>query len=239
MREPGEPMFYGRRHGHRLRAGRQALLQERLPAYEIRLPGADGLLDPASLFEALPAESRFHLEIGFGNGEHLVAQARARPEVGFLGCEPFINGVSRCLGHIEAEGVRNVRLYAEDARRLLILLPRGSLERVSLLFPDPWPKARHHRRRFVQPETLDLLARVLAPGGEFRTATDHIELARWMLFHGLRHPAFDWPAEAAADWRRPPADESPSRYEEKAKAAGRACLYLQFRRRDLSGVAKK
>lgn len=234
-----ESILYGRRHGHRLRASRRALLDEVLPAVAIDLPGKGdlpgegGRLDLAGLFAALPQGSRplrYRLEVGFGNGEHLVAQAAAHPEIGFIGCEPFINGVSMCLHHLKQAGVGNVRLHADDARPLMAMLPDAALERVSVLFPDPWPKTRHHRRRFIGPETLDLLARVLAPGGELRIATDHMECGRWMLDHGCRHAAFAWLAEGPGDWRRPPEDESPSRYEEKAQAAGRPCIYLQFRR---------
>ena len=170
------------------------------------------------------------LEIGFGAGEHLIAQAQAHPDIGFIGCEPFMNGVARLMSDIDARDVRNVRVHADDARDLLDGLPAASITRCFILFPDPWPKSRHNNRRIVSPENLDSLARVLSDGAELRLASDHMEYIRWMLFHILRHGAFEWACRGPADWRSRPADASPTRYEEKALARGDSCVYLRFKR---------
>ncbi|HYM30662.1 MAG TPA: tRNA (guanine(46)-N(7))-methyltransferase TrmB [Candidatus Cybelea sp.] len=221
-------ILYGRRTGHRLRAGRRDALANLLPAYAIDLPES-GTLDPAILFPRSCTE--YWLEVGFGSGEHVIAQAKANPAVGIIGCEPFINGVSMLLRHLDLERLENVRVHAEDARAVIDVLPPASLSRVHVLFPDPWPKRRHHRRRFIGKPTLDALSRVMRPGAELRIATDHMECARWMLWHGLSHPAFDWLAEGPADWLTRNECESPTRYETKALAAGARCLYFRFRRR--------
>ncbi|MEE2760581.1 MAG: tRNA (guanosine(46)-N7)-methyltransferase TrmB, partial [Pseudomonadota bacterium] len=170
------------------------------------------------------------LEIGFGAGEHLIHQAAANPGVGFIGAEPFINGVARVLGEVEAQGLTNIRIHADDARPLLRCLPEASIGRVFLLFSDPWPKTRHHKRRFVTPNTLDSLARILKPGGEFRFASDHAGFQRWTLAHVLAHAAFRWTAAGPGDWRVRPVDAITTRYESKALAAGRRCVYLRFER---------
>jgi tRNA (guanine-N7-)-methyltransferase len=217
--------LYGRRRGHRLRPGRRRLLEERLPELQLQ-PPADGALDPAALFGSPRA---VWLEIGFGGGEHLVEQARRHPEVGVIGCEPFVNGVARALALAEAERVHNVRILMDDARLLLPALPDGSLERIFVLFPDPWPKARHHKRRIVNPETVRAFARLLVPGGELRLATDDPGYARWMLAAVLRAGSFEWLAERPGDWRARPADWPPTRYEVKACAAGAHPVYLRFR----------
>ena len=171
------------------------------------------------------------LEIGFGGGEHLIAQAQAAPEVGFIGCEPFVNGVAKALAGIAAYGLRNIRLHFGDAADLLDWLPTGSLDRVDLLYPDPWPKRRHWKRRFVQDARVAELARVLRPAGEFRFATDIADYAAWTLERLLRSPEFDWTAERADDWRRPWIDHTATRYEAKALRAGCRPCYLTFRRK--------
>ncbi len=209
-----------------MRPGRRRLLAERLPELAIPLvPGQP--LDPRALFDSVDA---VWLEIGFGGGEHLAAQARAHPGIGFLGVEPFVNGVARMLARIEAEGLANVRLLMDDARLLLPALPEGSIERIFLLFPDPWPKKRHHKRRIVNPSTIREFARILAPGGELRLATDDRDYARRMLELLLREPRLEWLAERAADWRERPPDQPPTRYEHKARAAGRKPLFLRARK---------
>ncbi len=177
-----------------------------------------------------PGVDRVWLEIGFGGGEHLAWQAEANPDVGIIGCEPFINGVASLLKQIDDRGLDNIRIHANDARDLLETLPDACLDRVFILFPDPWPKARHHRRRIVAPATLEQLARIMRPGTELRLATDHADYGRWMLRHLIRHPAFRWRARRPADWRQRPEDWPATRYEAKAIAAGRACLYLSFER---------
>ena len=161
-----------------------------------------------------------------------LAQAQAHPEVGFIGCEPFVNGVASLLSKIDEVGLGNtVRIRDDDARPLLDALPDASVGRAFILFPDPWPKARHHQRRFVQPSNLDRFARILKDGAELRFASDHAGYVRWALFHLSRHPDFEWTANSAADWRVRPADGVPTRYETKALAKGIACTYLTFRRR--------
>ena len=219
--------LYGRRKGHKLRAGQQARLDAALSRIGISLP-AEGTLDPAALF-APPMDSVW-IEIGFGGGEHLAHQAAAHPRRGFIGCEPYINGVASLAGHIDKAGLTNIRVFVGDGRDLLDALPALSIAGIFLLFPDPWPKTRHHRRRFVQPPTLDALADILCDGAAFVFATDHMEYARWTLAKVLTHGAFDWPAEAARDWRRP-AGAPATRYEVKSAAAGRPSVYLRFVRR--------
>jgi tRNA (guanine-N7-)-methyltransferase len=228
-------LIYGRRQGHRLRANRRRLLAERLPAVRLRLPEA-GRIDPASLYP--DCRSRLWLEIGFGAGEHLAAQAAAHPEVGMLGCEPYLGGVARLLATAEAEGLANLRLLVDDARLLLQTLPDACLERIFILFPDPWPKTRHHKRRIVNRETATEFARLLRPGGELRLATDDASYARAMLLALLPRAELVWAAERAADWRERWADAPATRYERKAVAAGRRCVYLRFLRSNPSAKVK-
>jgi tRNA (guanine-N7-)-methyltransferase len=217
---------HGRRRSHRLRPGRRRLLTERLPEVELTVPET-GRIDPAGLF----ADRRpLWLEIGFGGGEHLAAQAAAHPERGLIGCEPYIDGVARLLALAEAARLENLRVVVDDARLLLDALPDRCLERIFALFPDPWPKTRHHKRRIVNPATAAQFARVLAPGGELRLATDDMSYARWMLqvLSPVRQLA--WLARRPRDWRERPPDWPATRYEGKALAAGRRCVYLRFER---------
>ena len=219
--------FYGRRHGRVLRAGRKRLLTELLPSIQID-PG-EGWLYPKDLFRGKLEQN--WLEIGFGGGEHLAAQAAKHPEVGIIGCEPFINGVARLLNEIKAKDLRNIRIYPDDARDIIDRIPSATLDRVFLLFPDPWPKKRHSSRRFISTENLDALARVIRDGGEFRFASDEMGYVRWTLQHVRRHGEFVWSAETVRDWQDRPADWQITRYESKAKADGRPCVYLKFWRR--------
>jgi tRNA (guanine-N7-)-methyltransferase len=220
-------LIYGRRKGHRLRPGRRRLLDQLLPELQVSLPEA-GSLDPGSLFAFRP--ERLWLEIGFGGGEHLAAQAAARPEVGLIGCEPFISGIARLLSLIETQGLTNVRLFTDDARLLMPALPDGCLERIFILFPDPWPKTRHHKRRIVNRSTAAEFARLLQAGGELRLATDDMSYARAMLLALRAQPQLQWQAKRPPDWRERPSDWPMTRYETKALAAGRRCVYLRFRR---------
>jgi tRNA (guanine-N7-)-methyltransferase len=185
-----------------------------------------------SLFAHAPAA--IGLEIGFGGGEHLVAQAAAHPDMGFIGCEPFVNGMAKALALIEAQGsvnrLANIRLHFGDASDLLAWLPPASLARIDLLYPDPWPKRRHWKRRFVQAARIAELARVLRPGGLFRFATDWPDYAAWTLERLMRSPLFAWTAARADDWRLPWPEFTSTRYEAKAKQAGRAPCYLVFQR---------
>ena len=220
-------LIYGRRKGHRLRPGRRRLLEELLPRLQVTLPES-GQIDPATLF--LERREEFWLEIGFGGGEHLVAQAAAHPQVGLIGCEPYVSGVARALSAIERQGLGNVRLFMDDARLLMQALPDGCLGRIFVLFPDPWPKTRHHKRRIVNPSTAAEFARLLAAGGELRLATDDLSYARAMLLALRARPELRWQARRPGDWRSRPADWPPTRYGDKALAAGRACAYLRFLR---------
>ena len=220
--------LYGRRRGKKLRSGQEALLDTLLPRLLLAVPEAPQQIDLAAQFGPV---REVWLEVGFGAGEHLVWQAEQHPDVGLIGCEPYLNGVAKCLAHIERTGVRNVRLFMDDARLVMAALPDRSLSRVFVLFPDPWPKTRHHKRRFVQRDTLDGLARLMKPGAELRLATDDPSYLPWMLEHAGTHPAFEWLAERPADWRGRPADWPPTRYEQKAIAAGRTPTFLRLRRR--------
>jgi len=222
-------VLYGRRRGRRLRPGQRSLKEALLPKLAIRLPPPGERLDPRGLFEEEVED--LWLEVGFGGGEHLAAQAAAHPAVGLLGCEDFENGVVKLLGEVERRGLRNARVLVDAARLLIRALPDRCLGRVFVLFPDPWPKARHHKRRFVSTEMLTELARVMKKGAELRLATDDVDYLRWMLERVPVHPDFEWLAEGPADWRKRPADWPPTRYEQKAIAAGRTPTFLRFRRR--------
>jgi len=221
-------MLYGRRRGKALRPGQRHLVDTRLPALSFSLP-ASGALDPRSLFPA-PVE-RVWLELGFGGGEHLAAQAIAHPGIGMIGSEVYVNGVAKLLAEMERLSIANVRLFLDDARLLVAALAERCVARVFVLFPDPWPKERHKKRRLVAPALLDLLARAMEDGAELRLATDDMDYARAMLDHGLAHPAFRWCAAGPRDWRERPPDWPPTRYEQKALSAGRKPIFLRFERR--------
>ncbi|QYE36994.1 tRNA (guanosine(46)-N7)-methyltransferase TrmB [Polymorphobacter sp. PAMC 29334] len=220
--------LYGRRQGHKLRLGQADLVETTLPALSVPETGA---LDATVLFGDAPdAQRPLWFEIGFGSGEHLAAQAVANPAVGLIGCEPFLNGVVGALGHIREHDLTNVRLHMGDALDVLERLPDASLSRVFLLHPDPWPKARHAKRRFVNPGPLDLIAAKLAPGGELRIGTDHAIYCRWSLMQMAQRDDFEWLAEAAADWQVRPGDWPQTRYEAKARRLGHEVWYFRYRR---------
>jgi tRNA (guanine-N7-)-methyltransferase len=227
-RGPGrDRAFFGRRKGHRLRPHQSALLETLLPRLAIDLAAAA----PADLAALFPhAVAAVRLEIGFGGGEHLFAQVRAEPGVGFIGCEPFVNGMAKILALFEAGRTDNIRLFAGDAVDLLRWIPAATLARIDLLYADPWPKRRHWKRRFVQDDTVAMIARVLRPGGIFRFATDIEDYAAWTLERLLRAPGFAWTAESADDWRLPWPGFAGTRYEAKARREGRSPCYLEFRR---------
>lgn len=168
------------------------------------------------------------LEIGFGAGEHLFWQAQNHPEIGIIGVEPYVAGMAKLLAKLAPEGGGNIRLYSEDAREVIAALPDASLSRAFILFPDPWPKTRHHKRRFIQMEILDQLARLMKKGAELRFGTDDAGYRDWALERLAAHPAFAWLAKGASDWRARPPDWPQTRYEAKAIAAGRVCTYLRF-----------
>lgn len=222
--------FYGRFKGKGLRKSQERYLDEDLAELS---PGPVGWeenperrqLDVAALFGGRD----LWLEIGFGGGEHLVHQAAGNPQVGIIGAEPYINGVAMLLGKVRQAGVDNLRIHPGDARDLFDVLPEGSVSKAFLLYPDPWPKKRHHRRRFVTPEHLEPLAALMKPGAEFRVATDIPDYVRQTLEQVPRH-GFEWQAEAPADWRQPWDDWISTRYEQKALREGRVPHYLTFRK---------
>ncbi len=203
-----------------------------LPRLSVEIPRS-GWLDLDELFGGL--RPGIWLEIGFGGGEHLAIQAERHPETGFIGCEVFENGIVSLLAHIENRDLANIRIFADDARLLIAALAPASVARVFVLFPDPWPKRRHHRRRIVSRETLDRLAEIMTDGAELRLATDETEYFCWMLERLTDHPAFEWLARRPADWRGRPRDWPSTRYEEKAWAAGRSPAFLRARRRPRIG----
>src|SRR3954452_24160819 len=219
--------FLGRRKGHRLRAHQADLIEHLLPRLAVQI-GIPSPPDIAALFDP-PAEA-VRLEIGFGGGEHLIAEALALPDTGFIGCEPYVNGMAKILTQIEAHNIRNIRLFAGDAAELLAWLPPLALARIDLIHPDPWPKRRHRKRRFVQDSIVAAMARILAPGGEFRFVSDIDDYCAWTLAHLARSPDFTWTAERASDWRQPWTDYTMTRYGAKAEREGRNATYLQFRK---------
>lgn len=230
----GEPWrnFYGRIKGKTLKQGQVEWLEQDLPRLSLRGVSRRETtdrspFDPRDLFGDRP----IWLEIGFGGGEHMVHQAQRNPGVGIIGCEPFVNGVATALGKIRETGVTNIRIHDGDARDLLDLLPEGSLDRAFLLYPDPWPKKRHHRRRFVTRDNLVPLARALRPGAVLRVATDIPDYVRQTL-EEVPPSGFRWTATRPADWREPWEDWLSTRYEQKALREGRRPHYLTFLRVD-------
>jgi tRNA (guanine-N7-)-methyltransferase len=219
--------FFGRRKGRPLRLLQQQTTEALLPQLGLDLDVPPPAL-LADLFPARPATVR--LEIGFGGGEHLVHRASEAPDVGFIGVEPFVNGMAKALTAIAARTLDNVRVSDQDAVHVLDWLPDASLDRISLLYPDPWPKRRHFKRRFVGAANLDRMARVLRSGGLFQFASDIDSYVDWTLWHVRRHPAFRWTAEGASDWRSPFPTWPGTRYEAKALREGRRPSYLAFER---------
>ena len=229
---PEKEKFYGRTRGRNVTGRDNDLLVHHLPRYNILQDGDDYSdishpIDLATLFD--DASKPLWLEIGFGGGEHLVHQATLNPHVNVIGCEPFVKGVAKILTLMDDHHIQNIRLWPHDGRPLLDRLPEKCLDRVFLLFNDPWPKRRHHNRRFV-PANLDRIARILKSGAELRMAHDHMEYFGWMLYHTMHHPDFEWQAECADDWRLRPTDWVDTRYQQKALKQGRDSLYLSFRR---------
>ena len=219
--------FFGRRKGHKLRARQTELFQTLLPRLALDT-GEPCTAAVTALFDS-PAQS-LRLEIGFGGGEHLIAEARAFPDTGFVGVEPYVNGMAKILAQIDAHGVSNIRLYAGDAADLLGWLPSASLTRIDLIHPDPWPKKRHWKRRFVQDTTIAAMARILKPGGEFRFVCDIESYCAWTLMHMQRAKDFIWTAERAVDWRSPWPGYTMTRYGRKADREGRRAAYFIFKR---------
>jgi tRNA (guanine-N7-)-methyltransferase len=218
------PRLYGRSRGKALRAGQERLLAETLPLISIT-PEA---LAAGQAFALRPRE--VWLEIGFGSGEHLIELAKANPDVGVVGCEPFLNGVAAVLAGLEREQLFNVRVRRGDAQALVEAAPDGFFSRVFILYPDPWPKRRHHKRRIVAAHMIEALARVIRSGGELRFVTDIDDYAGWTLKRFLASPSFRWTASRADDWRRPWPNWRPTCYETKARREGRGSVYLTFAR---------
>ena len=223
----GEPRaFFGRRSGKRLHKGQDRLYAELLPQLEIPLP--EGRLDLDALF---PDRPRRVIEIGYGGGENLARMASAHPDTGFIGCEVFSGGIAKLLEAVGERDLDNIRLFTDDALKLLVKLPAASLDAAYLLYPDPWPKTRHHKRRFVSPTTLGELARVLKPNAVFRFATDIEDYANWTLAHIVRSPDFRFAPARPGIWHEPYPDWQPTRYEEKARLEGRrTSFYFEFTR---------
>ena len=228
MTSPDDPAHrplrsFGRIKSRTLKPRQAALFDTLLPQITVPDP-AGGAIDPAVL---MPGAREVWLEIGFGGGEHLAVQAARHPDALMIGCEPFLNGVGSALRHIDERGLKNVRLHAGDARDIMKALPDACLDRVMILFPDPWPKARHNKRRLVQDETAAEIARLLKPGGRLRFVTDWKDYADWALERFERTPGLEWTAEKADDWRAPPADHVVTRYEEK-KLGDTPPIFLEF-----------
>jgi tRNA (guanine-N7-)-methyltransferase len=244
--EPRQPFrelrSFGRKRGRKISARQQALLRDVLPrvAVDLSAPAPSSL---AQLFAVSVADTvrqmplataspkDVWLEIGFGGSEHMIAQARANPDVGLIGCEPFEDGIVKALTAIDELGLTNVRIHGDDVRPVLRWLPPESLGRVFMLYPDPWPKKRHEKRRLFSAELLGLLARVTRAGAELRLATDSGDYARTALLSVVQHGAFQWHADSPADWRARGPDWPQTRYEAKAVRDGRVSYYLRFSRR--------
>lgn len=218
---------YGRRQGKPLKKASKERLEKYFPIYSIHID--DEKLDLSHIFNR--AYKEYWLEIGFGKGEHLIAQAKANPDVGFIGCEPFLNGVSGLIDHIDREAVTNVRFFMDDARLLMDALPDQSLSRVFILFPDPWRKKRHYKRRVVSRGNLTVLSRLLKGNSQLRIGTDHHDYCRWILSRLMENPDFIWQSEKPDDWHKRPNDWPATRYELKALEAGRLSAYMTFHRK--------
>ena len=221
-------LIFGRRRGRGLRSAQKVRIDGLLPRFLLPIPQA-GRLEPRAAFSAPKRE--VWLEIGFCGGEHLAVQAECHPEISLIGCEVFEPGIAKLLAQIERRHLDNIRIFANDARLIIAALQPSSIGRVFILFPDPWPKRRHEKRRFVSRETLDTLAAIMTDGAELRLATDDGNYLSWMLERLTKHPFFEWIVRGPCDWRNRPKHWPPTRYEEKARAAGRAPAFLLLRRR--------
>jgi tRNA (guanine-N7-)-methyltransferase len=218
--------FFGRRKGHPLRRHQAALFGTLLPRLKLDVSRPA----PGNLRTLFADVDDVRLESGFGGGEHLIAEAEQHPRMGFIGIEPFVNGMAKALAAIDEKKLGNIRLHHGDATDVLAWLPAAGIARVDLLYPDPWPKRRHWKRRFVQDQSVAAIARAVRPDGEFRFASDIPDYVCWTLTRLMRSPDFIWTAEQADDWRKPWQGWSGTRYEAKAKREGRTPTYLIFRR---------
>ena len=220
------PNTYGRRIDKPLRARPAQLMETLLPRIAMPDP-ATGPIDIKGIF---PKAEEVWLEVGFGGGEHLAWQSQQNPDIGMIGAEPFINGVAKLVAQIDEQKLENIRIHFGDVRPLMEALPDKSLARIFVLHPDPWPKARHHKRRMISPWFFAEAARLLQPGGILRVASDIPDYIRWTLMHAQRARGFEWLAQCADDWKRRPDDWPQTRYEAKALREGRTPAYLSFAR---------
>ncbi|MEQ1403942.1 tRNA (guanosine(46)-N7)-methyltransferase TrmB [Neorhizobium sp. Rsf11] len=219
--------FFGRRKGKPLRERQAEGMATLLPALKLDLQAPA----PARLSDLFPVPvDELRLEIGFGGGEHLIHRAQESPRTGFIGVEPFVNSMAKLLSRVDQLGLKNIRVYDDDATQVLDWLPDASLDRVDLLYPDPWPKRKHWKRRFVSEVNLDRFHRVLKPGGLFCFASDIDTYVNWTLIHCRDHGGFQWLAEQSSDWLTPFAGWPGTRYENKARREGRSSAYLTFRK---------
>ena len=220
---------FGRNRGRSLRPYQQGLVDNLLPQLQCHPERSEGSGSLSEILRCAQDDSyrRIALEIGFGGGEHLLAQARHNPDTLWIGCEPFINGVAKCLAGIDKEKLTNIRLYTNDARKLIEQIPDASIDSIFILFPDPWPKLRHNKRRLVNGQTLAMLARIHKPGGRLLIATDHADYSVWMFEHLLASPHYRWTAERMDDWHIPPRDWTETKYQRKTTAEGRAPVFME------------
>lgn len=225
---PSHRRFWGRRIGRPLGKDRTRALEKLLPVLSIPKEAvtAKGNIDPRGFFKG--AQKEIWFEIGFGNGEHLLALKRNFENVGFIGAEPFINGMANLLKELENEPQDNIRVHMDDALPLIRSFRTSTIDRIYILNPDPWPKSRHHKRRIISQENLDEFSRVLQPGGRLILATDVDDLAEWMVTECMNHSAFEWTAQSSKDWKIPPAEWTETRYAFKGKQAGRRQIFLLF-----------
>jgi tRNA (guanine-N7-)-methyltransferase len=225
-RADDKPLFYGRRKGKTLKNSRQAAYDEVMQWAQIKLPEGNGLIDPKSFFD-FPVKEVW-LEVGFGGGEQLEYQAMDNPDIGMIGCEPFVNGVAGLCLSMRDKEIKNIRIFQDDARLLMARLADKTLARTFVLNSDPWPKKKHQKRRFIQTETLDTLHRLMVKGSELRLSSDDPGLAAWQMEKPYHHPGYEWQAQSAADWRVCPADMIGTRYQQKGLAAGRPVIFQRF-----------
>ena len=219
----GELRSYGRRKARRLSEAQQDVWDNMLPTLQVTLPKR-GLIEIDALQHGYKT---CWLEIGFGAGEHLVHMAQTYPDILFIGCEPFANGVAKCLLDIKKYDIKNIVIFPDDVQILLDALPDNSITRCDILFPDPWRKKAHYKRRLVNPVTLDKISRIMPYGAHLWLASDHENYVEWMLEHIMLHPHFEWMAESKSDFAIPPKDWTITRYQEKALKEGRYATFIQ------------
>lgn len=227
--QPKKPKFFGRRSGRKLRGHHVDLLETLLPSLSLRVrDSSDGVFAVDKKDAFWSSYKRYFLEIGFGGGEHLAAWAEKNPHDGFVGCEPYRNGVASLLRHLEKEKTRNVRVFDDDVRLILDSFGEGSLDGIFVMFPDPWPKARHHERRFLRIENFNRMARLLKPGAPLYIGSDHHDYIRDILYHGLQCSLLSWDVKDQTSWLIPPFPQMRTRYAQKAERLGGRGYYFTF-----------